>query len=128
VSLTTRQHIDTIDRVSKVEVATEDLASTAKQAAQDSADAAEAIKLKLDLAKEQNRSLLLTMIGGFVTLIIGLIATDLRERRNHKWALAANATSTEQLVKHKQQVEQQLQDITALLDPQKKTADWKDLP
>jgi hypothetical protein len=130
-SLTTRQHDETIKEVTRAKEA----ATSAAEAASDAADAtdssAEAITTKLDLAKVESRKsfreLLLTMIGGFVTMIIGIVANDLRERRNHKWALQADRARQEQLEEHKQDVDLKLETITAFLDGRKKTADWKDL-
>lgn len=138
-TLTAKQHAETI---AKVDEASQVLSSQVSQAALNAelaqaaairaAVAAAIANEKLDRAKaESSKSLIeavMAQVVVFLTLIAGFIRSDLRERRNHRWALEADAARRESIRENKLDTDNKLATITALIDGTKqKTVDWKDI-
>jgi hypothetical protein len=138
-SLATRQHLDTIAKVTETGDAVAAQVSQAaanaemaQKAATAAAVAAALVSEKLDRAKEESSKTLTEALVSqgvvLLTVVLGFIRSDLHERRNHRWALEAEKRRQEEMETVKQETDEKLATITALIDgTKKKSVDWKDL-
>lgn len=138
-SLATRQHLDTIAAVTETGNAVASQisqaaanAEKAQKAATAAAVAAALANAKLDQAKEESSKTLTEALVSqgvvLLTVVLGFIRSDLHERRNHRWALEAEQRRQAEMETVKQETDDKLATITALIDgTKKKSVDWKDL-
>lgn len=138
-TLTAKQHAETIAKVDEAsQVISAQVsqaainAELAQSAAIKAAVAAAIANEKLDRAKSESSKALIEAVMAqvvvFLTVIAGFIRSDLRERRNHRWALEADAARRKQILDNKADTDNKLDNMTALIDGTKrKTVDWKDL-